>query len=58
MENNPHPIKNRLLAALPHDEYTRLQPHLESVQLLYPVRIVAEVVVLREGQRALLSGGR
>ena len=33
MENNPHPIKNRLLAALPNNEYTRLQPHLESVQL-------------------------
>src|SRR5260370_387675 len=26
-------IKNRLLAALPHDEYTRLHPHLEFVQL-------------------------
>src|SRR6266446_2909125 len=33
METNPHPIKNRLLAALPTDEYKRLQPHLESVQL-------------------------
>ena len=26
--------------------------------LLYPVTIVAEVVILREGQSALLSGGR
>ena len=33
MERNPLPIKNRLLAALPHDEYTRLHPHLEFVQL-------------------------
>ncbi len=33
MERNPHSIKNRLLAALPHEEYQRLQPHLELVQL-------------------------
>lgn len=33
MENNPHPARNRLLAALPPEEYQRLQPHLEFVQL-------------------------
>ena len=33
MGNDTHPIRNRLLAALPHDEYIRLQPHLELVQL-------------------------
>jgi hypothetical protein len=27
------PIRNRLLAALPDDEYKRLQPHFELVQL-------------------------
>src|SRR5262245_49110761 len=26
-------IRNRILAALPHDEFTRLQPHLKSVHL-------------------------
>src|SRR5260370_26605919 len=30
---NSHRNQNRLLAALPHEEYQRLQPHLESVQL-------------------------
>src|SRR5258706_3971793 len=30
---NSHLIQNRLLAALPHEEYQRLQPHLEFVQL-------------------------
>ncbi len=29
-----------------------------KLALLYPVTIVAEVVLLRRGQRALLSGGR
>ena len=33
MGTNPHPVMNRLLGALPDDEYKRLQPHLESVQL-------------------------
>lgn len=30
---NPYAVKNRLLAALPHEEYQRLQPHLEFVHL-------------------------
>jgi len=29
----PYAVKNRLLVALPHEEYKRLQPHLEFVQL-------------------------
>ncbi len=29
----PYAVKNRLLAALPHEEYKRLQPQLELVQL-------------------------
>ncbi|MGH9967386.1 MAG: Crp/Fnr family transcriptional regulator [Pyrinomonadaceae bacterium] len=29
----PYAVKNRLLAALPHEEYDRLQPHLELVHL-------------------------
>src|SRR6266545_2792741 len=29
----PYVVKNRLLAALPHEEYKRLQPQLELVQL-------------------------
>jgi CRP-like cAMP-binding protein len=29
----PYAVKNRLLAALPHEEYKRLQPHLELVHL-------------------------
>ena len=29
----PYAVKNRLLAALPHDEYKRLQPQLELIQL-------------------------
>jgi len=33
MGRNPHPNKNRLLAALPDEEYKRLQPHLELVHL-------------------------
>ncbi len=33
MGRDTHPIRNRLLAALPRDDYMRLQPHLELVQL-------------------------
>jgi CRP-like cAMP-binding protein len=33
MGGNPYPNENRLLAALPHEEYKRLQPHLELVHL-------------------------
>src|SRR6266511_5868551 len=29
----PYVVKNRLLAALPHEEYKRLQPQLELIQL-------------------------
>ena len=31
--SKPYAVKNRLLVALPHEEYKRLQPHLEFVQL-------------------------
>lgn len=33
MGRDTHPIRNRLLAALPDDGYKRLQPHFELVQL-------------------------
>ncbi|HKO99314.1 MAG TPA: hypothetical protein VJU86_20110 [Pyrinomonadaceae bacterium] len=29
----PYAVKNRLLAALPHEEYKRLQPQLELIRL-------------------------
>lgn len=36
MSNPPHiPVANRLLAALPRDEYERLLPHLETVPLAF-----------------------
>ena len=55
--------KNRILyeaGELVHYGYfpTDGMASLLATLIVYPVTIVAEVVILRRGQRALLSGGR
>ena len=61
MGRNPHSIKNRLLAALPHDEYARLQPHLELVQLSNRVTLyqtgdfIRHAYFLNSGMGSLLA---
>ncbi|MBD1893446.1 Crp/Fnr family transcriptional regulator, partial [Coleofasciculus sp. FACHB-129] len=55
------PIKNRLLAALPDEEYERLVPHLEPVslplnQVLYELGVPIEYVYFpQQGIVSLLS---
>ena len=53
MDDYPKPHRNRLLAALPHVDYVRLQPHLEHVefayrQVLYPAHKSIECVYFFE----------
>jgi hypothetical protein len=48
MGRDTHPIRNRLLAALPCDEYKRLQPHFELVQLLDPKKSFARPATLSD----------
>ena len=58
---NPYAMKNRLLAALPHEEYQRLQPHLELVHFskcktLYEIRdLIPHAYFLNSGMVSLLS---
>jgi len=52
-QDSPNPIKNRLLAALPQEEYKRLLPHMEAVymafkQVLYDVNEPIEYVYFPE----------
>jgi len=35
MTSTTHPIENRLLAKLPHAEYLRIQPHMDSVEIQF-----------------------
>lgn len=57
----PYAVKNRLLAALPHEEYQRLQPHLELVHFskcktLYEIGdLIPHAYFLNSGMASLLS---
>ena len=57
----PYAVKNRLLAALPHEEYQRLQPHLELIHFskcktLYEMGdFIPHAYFLNSGMGSLLS---
>ncbi len=57
----PYAVKNRLLAALPHDEYARLEPHLELVnsskrKVLYEAGdLIQHAYFLNSGMGSLLA---
>lgn len=61
MGRDTHPIKNRLLAALPRDDYMRLHPNLELVKLsnrrtLYEAGdVIKYVYFLNSGMGSLLA---